>query len=101
MLLHGTVIIERDTDSDHESQDADRFIAQSTLGIIQGCIANNPAPTNSERGERDDEVDEHSNAFSTGLGEQHFISINTRRRAGLKVRCLCGQIFVGNFVLRY
>lgn len=60
--------LERDADSDHESQDADRFIAQSTFGIIQGCIANDPASNNSECGEKDNTVDEHSDSFSTGLG---------------------------------
>ena len=85
MLLHDAVITERDTDSDHESQDADRFIAQSTFGIIQGCIANDPAPKNSEHGEKNNTVDDHSDSFSTGLGEQQFISTNTFHRVGLKV----------------
>ncbi|PSN31283.1 hypothetical protein C0J52_22286 [Blattella germanica] len=35
-----------EAESDHESQDADNFIVQSTLGIIQGCIDNDD-PTNS------------------------------------------------------
>jgi hypothetical protein len=85
LLLHHNVITERDADSDHESQDADRFIAQSTFGIIQGCIVNDPAPKNPEHGEKDNIVDDHSDLFSTGLGEQLFISTNTFHRAQLKV----------------
>jgi hypothetical protein len=69
LLLHGTVVTERDADSDHESQDADRFIAQSTFGIIQGCFANDPAPNSSEHGDKDNTVDDHSDSFPTGLGE--------------------------------
>jgi hypothetical protein len=69
MLLYDILITERDADSDHESQDADRFIAQSTFGIIQGCITNDSAPKNSEQGEKDNTVDDHSDSFPTGLGE--------------------------------
>lgn len=85
MLLHDAVITERDADSDHEIQDADRFIAQSTFGIIQGCIANDPAPNSCEHGEKDNTVDDNNDSFSTGLGEKQFISTNTFHRVGWKV----------------
>ena len=91
LLLHDTVITERDADSDHESQDADRFIAQSTFGIIQGCIENDPAPKNSEHGERDNTVDDHSDCFSTGLGEQQFICTNTFHQEEIKSRLRSGN----------
>jgi hypothetical protein len=83
LLLHATLVTERDADSEYESQDADRFIAQSTFGIIQGCITNESAPENSEQGEKHNTVDDHNDSFSTGLGEQQFISTYAIHRAGL------------------
>ena len=44
-----------------------------------------PAPKNSEHGEKDNTVDDHNDSFSTGLGEQQFMSTNTFHRVGLKV----------------
>ncbi|KDR24500.1 hypothetical protein L798_10788, partial [Zootermopsis nevadensis] len=53
---------------DHESQDADRFIVQSTLGIIEGCITDDPVPKDVKSVVEDNSVDGQRTSFSTGLG---------------------------------
>jgi hypothetical protein len=72
-LLH--IVTESEADSDHESQDADRFIAQSTLGIIEGCIADDQHPKDNENNIQDNNVDEQRTPLSTGLGKQQFVGL--------------------------
>lgn len=73
-LLHVAVAAEPEADSDRESQDADRFIVQSTLGTIQDCIADDPDPETVDNDVKDKQVDEHISSFSTGLGEYYPLS---------------------------
>lgn len=75
ILLHDTVVTEPEAESDHESQDADRFIVQSTLGIIQGCIADAPDPKDVESDVQDNNNEEQRTSFSTGLGKQQFVGL--------------------------
>ncbi|XP_023727508.1 transcription factor IIIB 90 kDa subunit isoform X1 [Cryptotermes secundus] len=59
---------EPEADSDRESQDADRFIVQSTLGTIHDYIADDPDPETVDNDVQDKQVDEHTSSLSTGLG---------------------------------
>jgi hypothetical protein len=73
-LLHAVIAIESERDSDCESQDADRFIVQSTLGIIQDCMTDDPDPRNVDDDVQDKQVDEHTSSLSAGLGEHYQLS---------------------------
>jgi hypothetical protein len=78
-LLHTAIATEPEGESDCESQDADRFIVQSTLGIIQDCMADDPDPRNVDDDDvQDKQVDEHMSSLSAGLGEHYKLSSITK-----------------------
>lgn len=77
MLLQDTIITEPEAELDHENRDADRFIAQSTLGIIQGCMADCPDPKDVENDVENVDMDEQRASLSTGLGEQHVYPVKS------------------------
>ncbi|KAJ9599826.1 hypothetical protein L9F63_009866 [Diploptera punctata] len=60
-------ITESEAESDHESQDADRFITQATIGIIKGCINDNSEYRDQNNSDENNPVVEDT-LSSKGLG---------------------------------